>query len=230
MVNYRGYLIHFRSEVLSWRFMAAPLLPSFLFFLGECPGNFLQGTRPWQRLGIGFHLLRIRASAPVGALFCCSFGGYARMVAPTKCAKAPGRYVEEHGANREKRAMYYSAPYFITIGRALMAIMFIQSGIEKMFGYAGAQGYMEAHGVPGLLLPLVILTEAGGGLCVLLGLFTRWWAIALAGYCVLAALFFHWHPDDQMQMINFMKNITIAGGFLVLAGAGPGALALDNRR
>ncbi|HEY9520390.1 MAG TPA: DoxX family protein [Methyloceanibacter sp.] len=126
--------------------------------------------------------------------------------------------------------MYYSAPYFITIGRVLMAIMFIQGGIEKIFGYAGAQGYMEAHGVPGVLLPLVILTEAGGGLCVLLGLFTRPVAIALAGFCVLAALFFHWHPEDQMQMINFMKNVTITGGFLVLAGAGPGALALDNRR
>jgi putative oxidoreductase len=126
--------------------------------------------------------------------------------------------------------MYYSAPYFITIGRVLMAIMFIQGGVEKMFGYAGAQGYMEAAGVPGVLLPLVILTEAGGGLCALLGLFTRWAAIALAGFCVLAAILFHWQPGDMMQMINFMKNITIAGGFLVLAGAGPGALALDNRR
>src|SRR5678815_2928928 len=87
-------------------------------------------------------------------------------------------------------SMYYAAPYLITIGRVLMAIMFIQAGISKIFGYAGAQGYMEAAGVPGVLLPLVILTEAGGGLCVLLGLFTRWWAIALAGFCVLAALFF----------------------------------------
>jgi len=126
--------------------------------------------------------------------------------------------------------MYASAPYFITIGRVLMAIMFIQGGVEKIFGYAGAQGYMEAAGVPGVLLPLVILTELGGGLCVLLGLFTRWAAIALAGFCVLAAILFHWQPGDMMQMINFMKNITIAGGFLVLAGAGPGALALDNRR
>jgi putative oxidoreductase len=126
--------------------------------------------------------------------------------------------------------MYYSAPYFITIGRVLMAIMFIQGGVEKIFGYAGAQGYMEAAGVPGVLLPLVILTEAGGGLCALLGLFTRWAAIALAGFCVLAAILFHWQPGDMMQMINFMKNFTIAGGFLVLAGAGPGALALDNRR
>ena len=126
--------------------------------------------------------------------------------------------------------MYYAAPYLIAIGRVLMAVMFIQAGIEKIFGYAGAQGYMEAAGVPGALLPLVILLEAGGGLAVLLGLFTRWSALLLAAFCVLAALLFHLHPDDQMQMISFMKNITIAGGFLILAGAGPGALALDNRR
>ena len=126
--------------------------------------------------------------------------------------------------------MYYAAPYLITIGRVLMAVMFIQAGISKIFGYAGAQGYMEAAGVPGALLPLVILLEAGGGLAVLLGLFTRWSALLLAGFCVLAALLFHLKPDDQMQMISFMKNITIAGGFLVLAGSGPGAFALDNRR
>jgi putative oxidoreductase len=125
--------------------------------------------------------------------------------------------------------MYYARPYFITLGRVLMSIMFIQAGVSKIFGFAGAQSYMEAHGVPGMLLPLVILTEVGGGLCILLGLFTRWAAIALAGFCVLAAILFHWHPDDQMQMINFMKNITIAGGFLILAGSGPGALALDDR-
>ena len=126
--------------------------------------------------------------------------------------------------------MYYTAPYLITIGRVLMSVIFIQAGINKMFGYAGAQGYMEAAGVPGALLPLVILLEAGGGLALLLGFFTRWLALAFAGFCVLAALLIHLHPDDQMQMISFMKNITIAGGFLVLAGAGPGALALDNRR
>jgi len=125
--------------------------------------------------------------------------------------------------------MYYAAPYFIILARVLLSVMYIQSGIMKIFGYAGTQGMMEAHNVPGMLLPLVILVEAGGGLCVLLGLFTRSAAIALAGFTVLAALLFHWQPGDMMQMINFMKNITIAGGFLVLAGAGPGALALDNR-
>jgi putative oxidoreductase len=106
----------------------------------------------------------------------------------------------------------------------------IQSGAGKIFGYAGTVEHMNAAGVPGTLLPLVIITELGGGLLVLLGLFTRYAAIALAGFCVLAAWFFHYQPGDMGQMINFMKNITIAGGFLVLAGAGPGALALDNLR
>jgi putative oxidoreductase len=126
--------------------------------------------------------------------------------------------------------MYYAAPYLIAAGRVLMAIMFIYAGIEKIFGYAGAQEYMAAHGVPGWLLPAVILVEAGGGLGVLLGFFTRWSALLLAGFCLLAALLFHLDFGDQMQMISFMKNVTIAGGFLVLAGAGPGAFALDNRR
>ena len=123
-----------------------------------------------------------------------------------------------------------ASPYLKLAGRVLLAAMFIQSGIGKIFGYAGTAEHMIESGVPAMLLPLVILTEAGGGLCVLLGLWTRYAAIALAGFCVLAALFFHYQPGDMMQMINFMKNLTIAGGFLVLAGAGPGAYALENRR
>jgi putative oxidoreductase len=126
--------------------------------------------------------------------------------------------------------MNAAAPYLITLGRVLLSVIFIQAGFSKIFGYAGTEAHMVEAGVPGVLLPLVILTELGGGLCVLLGLFTSWAAIALAGFCVLAAIIFHYQPGDLGQMINFMKNITIAGGFLVLAGSGPGALALDNHR
>jgi putative oxidoreductase len=126
--------------------------------------------------------------------------------------------------------MNAAAPYLITIGRVIMCIIFIQAGISKIFGYAGTEAHMVEAGVPAMLLPLVILTELGGGLLVLLGLGTSYAAIALAGFCVLAAIIFHYHPDDMAQMINFMKNITIAGGFFVLAGSGPGAFALDNRR
>ena len=100
--------------------------------------------------------------------------------------------------------MYFAAPYLITLGRVLLALMFIQAGISKIFGYAGTQAVMESHGVPGMLLPLVIFVEAGCGLGVLLGLFTRWSAILLAGFCVLAAFIFHFdmanqHADDQLH-------------------------------
>ena len=126
--------------------------------------------------------------------------------------------------------MEQASPYLKLIGRVVMSIIFIQSGWGKIFGYTDTAEHMNAAGVPGALLPLVILTELGGGLCILTGLFTRYAAIALAGFCLLTAWFFHYHPGDMGQMINFMKNITIAGGFLVLAGSGPGSLALDNRR
>jgi len=120
------------------------------------------------------------------------------------------------------------APCLILVGRVLLSIIFIQSGWSKIGGFEGLQANMASHGIPSVLAPLVILTELGGGLCVLLGLFTRYAAIALAGFCLLAAYFFHFDFGDRMQMITFLKNITIAGGFLVLAGAGPGALALDH--
>jgi putative oxidoreductase len=123
-----------------------------------------------------------------------------------------------------------AAPYLKLAGRVLLSLIFIQAGIGKIFGYEGTAAHMAENGVPAILLPLVILTEAGGGLCVLLGLWTRWAALALAAFCVLAGILFHYQPGDMMQMINFMKNLTIAGGLLVLAGAGPGAYALDNRR
>jgi putative oxidoreductase len=117
--------------------------------------------------------------------------------------------------------MDYAAPYLKLIGRVILSLIFIQSGIGKIFDLAGTQAMMEQHGLPGWLLVPTILVEAGGGLCVLTGWFTRWAALALAGFCGLAAIFFHMDFGDRMQMINFMKNITIAGGFLVLAVLAP---------
>ena len=77
------------------------------------------------------------------------------------------------------------------LARAMLAYIFIVEGVGKIAGYAGVADYMQAHGVDGRLLPLVILTELGGGLLVLFGLKTRWAAIALFGFCLLTALFFH---------------------------------------
>ena len=115
-------------------------------------------------------------------------------------------------------------------GRILIAAIFLISGIGKITGYAGTQAYMESAGVPGALLPLVIALEVGGELAIIAGFFTRWVALALAGFSIAAAVLFHSNSADQMQQILFMKNLAIAGGFLFLYAFGPGGWSLDARR
>jgi len=115
-------------------------------------------------------------------------------------------------------------------GRVLISSIFIMAGISKIGGYAGTQGYMESMGVPGALLPLVILLEIGGGLAVLLGWRTRLAAFLLAGFTVLSALIFHANLGDQMQSILFMKNLAMAGGLLFLVAGGTHDWSIDARR
>ena len=121
-------------------------------------------------------------------------------------------------------------PYLALCGRVLLALMFVVAGYGKIGGYDGTQGYMEAMGVPGMVLPLVIVLELGGGLAIIAGWQTRIVAVLLAGFCLVAAIIFHLDFADPMESILFMKNLSVAGGFLLLAAYGPGALALDNRR
>ena len=113
--------------------------------------------------------------------------------------------------------------------RILMSQIFIISGIGKITGYAGTQAYMAKMGVPGAVLPLVILTELGGGLALLFGFQTRWVALALAGFTLLSALIFHTNFSDQMQMINFMKNLAMAGGLLMFVRYGAAQPSVDQR-
>ncbi|MDJ0833903.1 MAG: DoxX family protein [Gammaproteobacteria bacterium] len=114
-------------------------------------------------------------------------------------------------------------------GRVLLSIIFIMAGFSKIGGYAGTQGYMESMGVPGMLLPLVILLELGGGLLLLAGWQTRIIAFLLAGFTLIAGLIFHTNFADQMQMILFMKNLAITGGLLFVVGFGPGQWSVDQR-
>ena len=121
------------------------------------------------------------------------------------------------------------APYGATVGRILLALIFVLSGYNKIGGYyEGSVAYMMKFGVPCLLLPLVILTELGGGLALIAGWQTRIAAFLLAGFTLLAAIIFHTDFADQVQYLFFMKNLAIAGGLLALVAHGPGPLALDN--
>lgn len=116
------------------------------------------------------------------------------------------------------------------IARLLLAQIFFLSGIFKISGYEGTQGYMEATGIPGMLLPFVIALEIGGGLALIAGWQTKWISLALAGFTLVAAVIFHNNLADQMQMIMFMKNIAITGGLMLLAIQGAGSYSLDSRR
>jgi len=114
-------------------------------------------------------------------------------------------------------------------GRILLAVMFLLSGLGKIGAYSATAAYMNSAGVPGALLPLVILTEVGGALAIIAGWKTRTVAVLLAGFCLLTAITFHRNFADQNQMINFLKNVSIAGGFLLLVANGPGPLSIDGR-
>ena len=123
------------------------------------------------------------------------------------------------------------------VGRILLALMFLLAGFSKIGGFDGTVGYIASKGLPApaLLAALTIVLEVGGGLAIMFGYFTRWSALALAGFTLLVSFIFHafWSlPADQqmMQQLLFMKNISVAGGMLVLAAFGAGAISLDARR
>jgi putative oxidoreductase len=119
----------------------------------------------------------------------------------------------------------------VALGRIGLSLLFIISGWGKIAAYAGTQQYMESAGVPGMLLPLVIAVELGGGIAIVLGLFTRQVALLLAAFSIIAAVLFHLpHFADQDQAIHFWKNIATAGGFCILAVHGAGGYSLDAKR
>lgn len=119
----------------------------------------------------------------------------------------------------------------LLIGRILLSVMFIMSGLQKFGGIEGTAGYIGSVGLPAAtaLAWLAAIFETVAGIAILVGFQTRIAALLLAAFCVFAGYVFHFQPEDQMQMISFMKNMTIAGGFLALYVSGPGTLSVDAR-
>ena len=114
-------------------------------------------------------------------------------------------------------------------GRVLLSAIFFISGLGKIGAYSVTAGYMQAVGVPGALLPLVIATEVLGAIAIVAGWRTRIVAFLLAGFTLLSALLFHNNFGDQVQAIMFLKNVSIAGGLLLLVATGAGRLSVDAR-
>lgn len=111
------------------------------------------------------------------------------------------------------------------IARILMAYIFIVAGWGKLTAYSATVGYMESMGVPGVMLPLTILVELGGGLALLFGFQARFAAFGLAVFSIITALIFHGGAEDS---INLMKNLAMSGGLLFLMLHGAGRISLDH--
>jgi len=124
----------------------------------------------------------------------------------------------------------------VLAGRILLGALFIISGFGKITGYEGTAGYMASKGMPfvNLLLPAAIAIELGGGLLLALGYKARWAALAIFLFLIPTTLIFHafWGIDPKeaaMQQINFLKNVSIAGGMLMVFAHGPGAYSVDRQ-
>jgi putative oxidoreductase len=125
--------------------------------------------------------------------------------------------------------------FVILAGRVLLSIIFVLSALGKLFNFGGTAGMMSAKGLPtaSLLLVVALAFELVGGLSVLTGFKTRLGAILLVIFLVPVTLVFHnfWAyqgMEQQMQMANFLKNVAIAGGLLLLLAFGPGPLSVDK--
>ncbi len=105
---------------------------------------------------------------------------------------------------------------FATIGRIMLALIFIVSGAMKLTDIDGTGAYIATAGLPANLALPVALAEVLGGLMIVFGVFTRLTALVFAAFCLLTALMFHRETADPLQAAAALKNIAIAGGFLCL--------------
>ncbi|MEO9337372.1 DoxX family protein [Mesorhizobium sp. SB112] len=125
-----------------------------------------------------------------------------------------------------------NASAFILVGRVLLSILFILAGFSKLTAIAGTAGFFESLGLPVPTVTAVVvgLVELLGGLAVLVGFKTRIAAIVLALFTVGATVVAHLDFSQAGNALMLQKNFAIAGGFLVLAAVGAGALSIDGRR
>ena len=114
-------------------------------------------------------------------------------------------------------------------GRIFLSFIFLLAGIGKIFNYEGTIDYMENFGVPGYLLTPAIILEILFPLLIIIGYKTKISAIVLSTFSILLAVIFHNDFSNQMELMSFLKNLAIAGGFLIIFVRGPGQYTIDQR-
>jgi putative oxidoreductase len=116
------------------------------------------------------------------------------------------------------------------IGRIFISSLFLLSAYNKILNYSGTIDWMEGFGIPGFLLGPTIILEIILPLFIIIGYQTRLSSILLAIFSIATAVIFHSDFADQMQMIAFLKNIGLAGGFLFIAVNGPKDWAVERKK
>ena len=116
------------------------------------------------------------------------------------------------------------------VARVFLGLLFLVAGLGKLGNVDGFAGYMASGGIPAFLAWPAVLFEILAGAAIIAGFQTRLAALALAAFCVVTAVLYHFVPADQMQMTQFLKNLGLAGGYLLLANARSGAFSVDVRK
>jgi putative oxidoreductase len=117
------------------------------------------------------------------------------------------------------------------LGRLLLSVIFILSGVQKLTDFNGTIAFVGAEGLPVPILAAIVavVVECVGGILLIIGYQTRLTGIVLAVWCIATALVAHSDFSNPDQMINFLKNVAMAGGFLQLVAFGAGAWGIDGR-
>ena len=115
------------------------------------------------------------------------------------------------------------------LGRIFLSTIFLVEGMNKIFNYESTIEYMENFNVPEYLAIPAIIVEILFPLLLIVGYQTKISALALAIFTLTTALIFHTDFTNQMQLISFLKNFAIAGGFLIIFVNGAGKYSIDHR-
>jgi len=116
------------------------------------------------------------------------------------------------------------------IGRILISSLFLFSAFSKLLNINGTMGWMEGYGVPGFLVYPALLIEIILPILVIIGYNAKVSSGILASFCLVTAFVFHFDFSDQMQLISFLKNIGLAGGFLFILVNGTKDWSVEKKK